>query len=226
MNVYLAIILYIVSVVAGILALFAGKSISKINFLFLFLIHLLFIAGSIFATTTGNKTAGYTSITSLSFLFTICSGLILFGISWNSNVYVILKFYFSLFSLTLLLFIFSPSRMINFLLTAKYADTMGKTFSLGENYFLEEQTSFMNGDAAIPHYKLVQKHGMFHETIERDIVFGGNLDSIKVLEFTEGKTVLVRGYSGKNTFVSSEIDSVDAAIKLVKEKKDHIERKL
>jgi hypothetical protein len=226
MNIYLAIILYIISVVAGILAFVAGKKISPRNFLFGALLHVLFIILFVYTALSSDKSAEQPPILKLSFLFTICSGLILSGVAWKSGIPVVVKIYFSLFALTLLLFLFSPSRMTNFLLTSRYADTMGKTFSVGENYFLEEQTSFMNGDSNIPHYKLVRKHGMYYETIQRDIVFGGNLDSISVLEFTISQHALIRGYTGKITYVSTEVDSVDVPIRLVKENKEHIERKL
>ncbi len=226
MNVYLAIILYIISVVAGILILFTGKNIPTKNFLIGALIHLLLIVLFCIKLTSTYQAIAGSSFFKLSFLFTICTGLVLAGISWKSNVHLSLKVYFSLFSLTLLLFLFSPSRLINFLLTASYSDTMGKTFSVSGNYFLEEQTSGMRNDNSIPHFKLIQKHGIFHETIQRDILFNGNPDSIKVVEFVEAKNAVIRGYTSKRTYVSTEIDSADVWVKLVKEKKDQIERKL
>ena len=226
MSTYLAIILYILSIVGGLLALVAGKKVPQKRFLVGVSVHLLFIVLFVITITSGDKSATLPFFIRLSFLFVICSGLILAGVAWKSNVHILPRLYFSLFFLTLLLFLFSPSRTINFLLTARYADTLGKVFSVGENYFLEEQTSMVTGDAAIPHYKLILKHGMFHETIERDIVFGGNLDSILVLGFTAGKEAMIRGYRSKNTYVSTEIDSSDVSVKLAREKKNQIERKL
>ncbi len=226
MTVYLAIILYIISVVTGILTLFTGKNISTRNFVLGTSIHVLFIVLFIIKITSGSNAITDSFFFKLSFLFAICTGLILLGMSWKSSVHLFLKIYFSLFSVTLLLFLFSPSRLVNFLITASYSDTMGKTFNVAANYFLEEQTSGMNGDASVPHYKLIQKHGMFHKILQRDIIFNGNLDSIRVLGFDEGKETLVRGFSSKNTYVSTELDSVDVLIKLVTEKKNQIERKL
>jgi len=223
---YLAIILYILSVVAGIIALVAGKHVSKGNFLFGVLLHVLFIILFIVQCISMNKGADHAPVFQLSFLFTICSGLILCGVAWKTNAYVIIKIYFSLFSITLLMFLYSPSRMINFLLSARYADTMGKIFHVGENYFLEEQTSAMDNDAR-HHYKLVRKHGLYYQTIQRDILFDGNLDSIHVLEFSpEQQTASIRGYIGKVTYVSTEIDSTDVTLKLKPDKKNQIERKL
>jgi hypothetical protein len=225
MNFYLAIILYITSIVCGVILMFAVKNISRTKFSGFAFLHLVLIILFIVSTQLKKEAPGQLPVKNLFFLFVICSGIILFGLSWQSRVSIILKIYFSLFSLTLFLFLFSPSRMINFLLTARYADTLGKIIPLKENYFLEEQTSSMNGDS-IPSYKLIRKHGMFHETIVRDIRFNGNLDSIHILEFIRGEHVIIRGYSNKTTFVSSEIDSVDVDVKLVKENKNQIERKL
>lgn len=121
-----------------------------------------------------------------------------------------------------MLFLFSPSRLTTFLLSGKYADTLGKTFAVGENYFLEQQIS--SGDNQS--YKLIKKHGMFHEAIQRNILFKGKLDSIHVLEFIPNEKTLIRGFSNTTTYVSSDVDSMDVEIKLVKEKQNQIERKL
>jgi hypothetical protein len=225
LNIYLAIILFIISIVTGIISLFAGGNFSKRNFFTGISIHVLFIILFIIYATAENKST-YPALFKLSFLFTICSGLILCGIAWKTSASFIFKTYFSLYLITILLFIFSPSRLINFLLSASYADTTGKTFNVKDNYFLEEQTSSMNSSPAVPVYKLVRKSGMFHETIQRNISFNGDLDSIRVLEFITNERALIRGYSGKNTYVSSEVDSDDVELNLVKTKKGQIERRL
>ena len=84
----------------------------------------------------------------------------------------------------------------------------------------------MQGDLSIPHYKLIRKHGLFYETIQRDVLFNGKLDSIKVLQFVSGDKVMIRGYSAQVTFVSNELDSMDVEVKLVKQKHNQLERKL
>ena len=226
MHYYLAIILYILSVVAGVIAMIAVKNISPSKFLMGVAVHLIFVLLFLFTLFSGKQPISYPSFFNLSFLFFICSGIILFGLTWQSKTALLLKIYFALFACTIFLFVFSPSRMINFLLTEKYVDTLGKVFSTRENFFLEEQGSLMQGAVSNPHYKLIKKHGLFYETIQRDILFNGNLDSIKVLQIISGEKMMIRGYTNKVTYVSNEIDSMDVEVKLIKQKHDQIERKL
>lgn len=226
MHFYLAIILYILSVVAGVIAMIAVKNISPSKFLMGVAVHLIFILLFLFMLFARKQPSAYPSFFNLSFLFFICSGIILFGLTWQSKTALLLRIYFALFACTILLFVFSPSRMINFLLTQRYADTLGQVFSVGEDYFIEEQSSSMRVDTSIAHYKLIKKHGLFHETIQRDLLFNGNLDSIHVLQFISGEKMLIRAFTSKETYVSNEIDSMDVEVKLIKQKYDQIERKL
>ena len=76
------------------------------------------------------------------------------------------------------------------------------------------------------HYKLIQKKGIFHATIQRDLVFNGKLDSIKVLDFDKSSKGLIRGYTSIKTFVSTQIDSLDVEITLTKKSADGVEYKL
>ena len=223
---YLAIILFISSVVGGIISLFVLKNISRTKILIGCAVHFILILiylFSRFATTHKDLDSSDYSIT---FLLTVCSGIILCGMVFQAKVSVLFKVYFSLFVLTLPMFFFSPSRLVNFLLTTKYADTTGRIFPIEGNYFLEEQSAFIKNDSIAPTYKLIKKQGMFHQTIQRNVSFAGRLDSIQVLEFDTGEKVLVRGYSGHITFVSATIDSIDVTIKLVKDSKNQIERRL
>lgn len=226
MHFYLAIVLFISSVVAGIIFLFAVKNISSRKFFIGGAFHLLCAILFLFTFFSAGTQEKNLIVFRLPFLFSVCSGLILSGLAWNSKVKTVVKIYFALYLLTIPLFFFSPSMLINFLLTTRYTDTIGKSFPVRENYFLEEQSSFMNSDSAAPNYKIIKKDGFFHQTIQRNIVFAGRLDSILVLQFISGEQVIVRGYSNRTTFVSSETDSLDVAVKLVKENKSQIERRL
>ena len=218
MILYVAIIVYILSLIAGLFLMAAVKRISNVKFVFLGSVHILFLLVFV-----GSKISGAQSSTSLSFLFFICTGIILAGLSWRSSIPMVFKIYFSLFSITVALFIFSPSRLMIFLLSGNYAETLGKTFEVGENYFLEQQNT---SSTDLPVYKLIKKHGLFHEAIQRDITFKGKLDSIHVIEFIPSEKAIIRGYSGKSTFVSTDIDSIDKEVQLVKPKHDEIERRL
>jgi hypothetical protein len=221
MLLYIAIIVYILSLITGLFLMVSVKAISTRAFVSIVAIHILLLLFFFFekysTTVSGHETPG-----SISFLLFICSGIILAGLSRSINIPLILKIYFSLFSITIALFLFSPSRLMVFLLSGNYSDSLGKTFSLQENYFIEQQNT---SSSSQPVYKLVKKHGLFHETIQRDIEFKGKLDSIRLIQFISGQSTVVRGYSGKETFVSTEIDSLDVNLQLVKEKRNVIERK-
>src|SRR5436190_24194510 len=104
MHFYLAIILFITSVVAGIVAMIAVKEISKPKISMAVAIHFIFLILNLF--TLSNKSGpDNIRILNLSFLFFICSGIILFGITWQQKINIIIKIYFSLFALTLLMVI-------------------------------------------------------------------------------------------------------------------------
>lgn len=123
------------------------------------------------------------------------------------------------------MFILSPSRLVNFLLTTKYKDTLGESFLVKENFFLERQSSSMSSEN-MPLYKLIRKRGIFHSTISRDLNFNGQIDSIKVLDFDKSAQSIIRGYTSKSTYVSTIIDSSDVSISMKKKTQDGLEYKL
>lgn len=218
MSLYIAIILYILSLIIGLFLVATVKSVSTRIFLTVFSVHALFLFLFLLAkfVTQKNETEDH-----FTFLLFICTGVILAGLAWKSSIHLFFKIYCSLFFLTIPLFFFSPSRLMVFLLTSQYTGTIGKSFHVQENYFLEQQ----HATSATTAYKLVRKHGLFHETIQRNISFNGVLDSVHILGFDSMKNASIRGYTSKVTFVSSENDSVDVTLKLEKEKTNNIERR-
>ncbi len=218
MILYLAIIFYILSLIIGIFLMATVKVLSPGKFFIVAAFHIIFILVYLFTKNSAAVASG-----NISFLLFICTGIILAGLAWRTTLPLPLKIYCSLFSLTLLMFLFSPSRLMVFLVSGRYTDSLGTTFPLKENYFLEQQNT---SSSAVPCYKLIKKHGMFHEAIQRDIYFKGKLDSIQLVEFIPGSNAIIRGYSGKQTYVSTDVDSLDVEVKLVKKKANQIERKL
>ncbi len=89
-----------------------------------------------------------------------------------------------------------------------------------------DQNTVNDLNSKIPKYKLVLKRGMYKQSIERDINFGGRLDSVKVLEVNGNHSMLIRGYHSSKTFVSSESDSMDVEVSLRKQKYGDVEYKL
>ena len=221
MSFYIAIIIFITSVVAGLISSIVGKNMSKEKFVLFASIHGMFLFAFIASLILRKDAAAYNYF----FLIYICSGLVLSGIAWRSNSFIGLKIYFSLFIITIAMFILSPSRLVNFLLTTKYQDTLGETFLLRENFYLERQSSSMHSDS-MPLYKMIRKRGLFHSTIQRDLNFNGKLDSIKVIDFDKSSLSLIRGYTSSITHVSSVIDSSDIEIIMKKKTQDGLEYKL
>jgi hypothetical protein len=150
---------------------------------------------------------------------------LLCGLAWRSECPKILRIYFSIFALTIPLFIFSPSMLMNFLLTMNYSSTNGPTFPLYGNYFIEEQNSGGQDGTSIK-YKVILKKGIFHQTIQRDISFEKKLDSIRVLEVNPGMNISLRGYTSTKTHVSSEIDSMDVVVPLFNDKPGSVQYQL
>jgi len=97
---------------------------------------------------------------------------------------------------------------------------------LRDNYFIERQSSAFSNNTTEVKYKVIEKNGMFHKTVARDLDFKGKLDSMKILSYDERKAIIIRGYSGSTSFVEDKIDSVDLTIELLPARKDVIERRL
>lgn len=221
MLLYVAIITYILSNIIALALVFTGKKLSPSWFRMLASLHLIFGLVFIFNLITNKEE----SPRYLSFLIFFCSGIITGGLALGRETPLPLKIYFGLYCLSVFAFILSPSSVLNFLLTAN-VNQHDELLSVRENYFLEKQSSTFRTDSSGTSYKLIEKKGMFHKTIARDLMFGGNLDSFKVISYDPGMAVLVRGYVGTKNFVEERIDSTDIRIDLNPQKKDQIERRL
>jgi hypothetical protein len=216
MTFYLSLFIFIISIVAGLVLMIGGKGMSRQKFLLLTSIHLIFIFA--FAASLILRKAIPSSGYNYFFMAFICSGLVLSGLAWRSLAPFYLRIYFSIFALTIPMFLISPSILLNFLLTMNFSGTNGPVFHLYANYYIEAQNSSRATDK-YPHYKLVRKHGLFHQTIQRDLYFSGTLDSVRVIDSENDNTIMIRGFISKVSYVSSEIDSLDlrVPIKIVKQ---------
>ena len=221
---YLSIVLYISSVIGALVLMILGKQMDRRKFILLASVHgflfLIFLASLLFK----KEVPGQPNL-NFFFLLFICSGVWLTGQVWRIANPLPLRIYFSIYSITFPLFLFSPSMLVNFLLTTKYTETLGKTFQVKDNYFLEQQNSWSDKSGKLK-YKLVVKKGVFTQTLARDIDFNGSIDSIKTLAFDPNKVAAIRGYRMKETYVSTTLDSIDFTVELKKRKANQIERRL
>lgn len=221
MSFYIAIIAFITSVIAGLILMIIAKNPSKEKFMLLASLHgILFLAyiASLILRKDPNAFNYF-------FMIYVCSGIVLSGLVWRTEVAKGIKYYFSLFIVTIGMFLLSPSMLVNFLLTTKYSSASGESFLVQENFYIERQNTTMKADD-MPYYKLIRKRGIFHSTIQRDITFNGKLDSIKVLDFNKQEHGLIRGYTSKKTYVSTSSDSLDVEIIFKKKSVDGVEYKL
>ena len=198
----------------------AGKNMKRDKFLLMTTIHVVFLFGFIASLLLQHQK----ETISHNYFFTafICSGIIMSGIAWRSDSPKFLRVYFSIFVLTIPIFLISPSLLLNFLVTMNFKSSNGPVFNLTDQYYLETQTTSRQAEN-IPHYKLTLKKGMFHQSIQRDISFGGKLDSIKVLQIEKGNSISVRGYTSISSHVSVDVDSTDLEIPLKTVKQGDIE---
>ncbi len=221
MSFYIAIISFLVSLSAALLLLAGAKNIAPDRLKFFGLLHTMILLAFFASLAIGSHTHRFNYF----FLAYICSGVLLSGLFIRSHFPLFIRIYFGLFTLTLGMFLISPSMLVNFLLTMSYSDSSGPKFSLGSKYYLESQTH-VNEKETNPQYKLILKRGLYKQTIERNIDFGGKLDSVKVLEINGSHSMIIRGYHSTLTFVSADSDSADVEVSLRKQKYGDVEYKL
>lgn len=221
MSFYLAIICYISSFVIALVLMILGKNLGRPRFFLLAGLHSILLFGFI-ASLILRPANTPVSTFNYFFLIFFCSGVMLSGWVWRITLPIPIRIYFATFIIGFPMFLFSPSMMVNFLLTNKYTDSFGPAFNVQGNLWLETQNTVAKEDS-VPHYKLIRRRGLYRETIARDLVFQGKVDSIKLIEMNPGAVVSIRGYSSRITYVSTEIDSVDLEISLVSKKRNGIE---
>ena len=221
MLLYAAIIGYILSNIIALALLFTGRKLGSGWFRMLASLHLIFAVVFLFNFFTNKEE----SPRYVSFLIFFCSGIITGGLALGTKRHLAFKIYFGIFCLSVFAFILSPSTVLNFLLTAS-VDRHKDMMLVKDDYYLERQSSTFSSDSSGIMYKLIEKKGMFHKTIARDLAFTGKLDSIRLISFEEKKSATIRGYSGSKSFVEDKTDSMDISIDLNPSKKMEIERRL
>lgn len=145
------------------------------------LVHFLLMAAFL-------STYGYTgsiqfpSLSNYIFLGSFCLGIVTAGMILKSQHSTLLKAYFVLYILSLPLFILSPSRVLGFIVTGDINAIQRDRIHVTGNYFLVAQTDHRNcGSKPLP-YKLTREMGLFHRTLQRDIMLPGICDSVNVIQ--------------------------------------------
>jgi hypothetical protein len=188
--------LYLVSVVAGLIAAFFVKHISSrfINTLIIFHV-LVFIFW--FFMRNENDSVNLPGNSNYLFLVFFCSGVFIAGMLIRSAYPLYLKIYFGIYLLSLLVFVFAPSRMLGFAASGTLNAINPDRMHISENYFFVEQQSLqgkISNTTSSKMFKLVREMGMFHKTIARDILIPMNRDSVKLIDARLDELVQVRVY--------------------------------
>jgi hypothetical protein len=218
---YLSIVLYIASTIAALVLMITARHWPLKRFLLLTGIHLCFAALYLVISRGQTEDSSY----NFHFLLYICTGTSLSGLAWRIKAPLPLRLYFSVFTISFPLFLFSPSMLVNFLLTTRYSDTLGKTFLIKDNIYLEQEQAWRKNGGAVT-YKLVERKGLFRKVLSRGLDFGGKVDSARTLAFIPDSLTNIRTYRLTETYVSSRTDSFDLTIDLRPKTANKIERRL
>lgn len=228
---YLALALYIVSLIASLILMLTAKSRQAAQsvhglrwfkaavVIHLFLLLLFFIGHVLIPHQTSASL-----LLNLSFLFYFCTGTALCGWAMRTKIPVYIKIYFALFDASLLLFLLMPFNFSIFLLSGGFNESTETKFPVNDHYYIMEQGSVMK-QTEYPIYRVVKHNGMFNQTVQYNLNVGGVLDSIRVLTIVNDKSAIIRAYIRKVGNYYS-IDSTDVEIKFKRESKDEIQRQI
>lgn len=192
--------LYIISIIASLIVAIAGQKISSLflkvfsfaHFSFAFVLIILFLF------TEANILSRW-----LILLF-FCSGLIFSGIILRKINSRITKLYFLIFPVTLVLFIYSPTRFFKTIYTGEFKNLKSNSIALSNNYFLTEQDIFSETEKGF-NYKIYHKKGLINETVATGITTIEKIDSVEVLLLKPNDSLVFRIYNqaGINDFFLS-----------------------
>ena len=181
-----AIIFFIISLVGCLILTLSANKIDHPKIRPFYLVHFILLL---------------TTLTSFLFHFkneylilsVFCSGLLLSGILLRKKYSVLIKTYFAIYLSLFFFFIYSPS-LLAYFITGNYDKVKSpQTINLKENYYLAEQQSMLGLSSNYVTYKIYKKNGLYKKTILRDVDFGGKIDSVHVINFTED-TLIIKGF--------------------------------
>lgn len=207
---FLALILYISSVVLCLVFFIALRKIKTPLFILAIGVHLTFLVLTIFYLLFTSNPESLPLIFPLSFFLYCCSGIVIFGIIVNSSKHLLVKIYFALFVITFPFFIIKPSFVIHALLHITLDQEKLDLFPIGKNIYLQKQSTISGNDSNHLAYKLVQKRGIFTTTLKRDIMFDYTIDSISTLQFNYPKSISIKIFGNNSAGIKdSSIISLD-----------------
>ena len=159
-----------------------------------------------------------------AFLAVLCSGLLAGGFILRSEWPKALKLYTSLYFLSVVFFLVSPSRFAAALSRGDLDDASPKRFHVLRNFYLEEQHASFSDTNKPKNYKLVQQFGIFHRTIQRDISFESDPDSLRLRKQKSSQIIKIIVYFHRSDTASTVPYSREITLSLAPNKTDPIQR--
>lgn len=194
------IIIYILSLVVSLVLMIFSKRFDQRWRKWVVIFHFFLLIVYLFSLSFFKSPSG------IFFMIFFCFGISAAGLILRSNTNILLKIYYSLFLLSFLVFLYSPSLLFSLLTQQKFQEKKGNEFLLRENYFLIKQQSMLEISGELLKYKIIRRTGKFDKTLKRDISFRHEIDSLKVLKFEPETEVGMRGYF---TTIHTVTDSMD-----------------
>jgi hypothetical protein len=196
----LTITCYLLSLVTTLTASFFARLIPSRPLNFLVVVHFILIISYLLVPGSENNPESPGSANYL-FLAFFCSGILVSGVLLRKSYHLILKGYFSLFLISAVIFIVSPSRMLGFIASGKPDSFDPPRYHIFDNYYLVGQDRTSRNSTGNIAFKLVREMGFFHKTLARNIVLPSSTDSVRLLNYEQqnGMTVRVFHDSGSVT---------------------------
>jgi len=219
----LTISLYLLSVVSGLVAAFFVRQIPLKFIKSLIGVHFLLL---IFWLVTRNEMDSISEPGKSNYLFLgfFCTGIFNAGMLLRLKFPFILKMYYLVYLLSLVVFVISPSRVLGFIASGNYSASTGSRFHISDNYYFVEQQAIsgsLTNVTGMKSYKLVREMRMFYKTLSRDVLLPANTDSISLLDTNFTELVQVRAYFP----VQDKRDSIDLKIEVGNHRDDSNEIK-
>jgi hypothetical protein len=179
-----AVTAYLVSLSGSLLLSFFYKKISDRFIIFLGLIHFVFLI-LWFWFNNEQQTLASPGFANYCFLLFFCTGILIAGTLLRKKSLIILKFYFSLFLMSAVLFVFNPSLVIGFIVSGNPRSINPGAFHLYDNVYMMQQQTALAPDQVHQTYKITMEMGVFHKTLVRDIELPFQPDSISAMELQD-----------------------------------------
>ena len=181
----LSICLYIFSMMASLLLGMASKKFSEKAIRIPLLFHVILLLITLFLTLSDHSSCTY------FMLFSFCSATLLsIWILRKKTSSLPLKIYFSLPLFSILLFIYSPGRLMHIITGNNNVYREEIKIDLSDNYFLIEQRNLFSAAQDSSKYKLIKQSGFYKKTLARDIFVDDSIVSGKLIKYDEDTAIV------------------------------------